>query len=167
MRPLVRSYGLSSIRTLSPTNILTKFLRIFPEIVASTGSCVSGAPSMAHRNMAFGKLSSTTASTSMTSSFCFLTRSVLFFRSFPCSLAAFLPKSVSARRGQLLLAAVDVVVVWWCEVVVVEVARKNKAVGCVKPLVPAKRQARRRQTSFDTAMACVLLGFVWKDRWSM
>lgn len=44
--------------------------------------------------MALGKLSITTASTSMTSSFCFLTRSVLFLRSFPSARAAFLPNKI-------------------------------------------------------------------------
>ena len=41
--------------------------------------------------MALGRDSDTMASTSMTSSFCFLTRSVLFLRSFPAARAAFLP----------------------------------------------------------------------------
>lgn len=46
---------------------------------------------MAHRNMALGRLSRTTASTSITSSFVFRTRSVLFFLSFPLALASFFP----------------------------------------------------------------------------
>jgi hypothetical protein len=83
----------SSIKTLSPTKILTKFFRIFPLIVAKTGGCVSGVPSIVHRNMAFGRLSMTTPSTSITSSFTFLTRSVLFFRSLPCARASFLPNN--------------------------------------------------------------------------
>jgi len=58
------------------------------------GGWASGAPSILHRNMAFGKDSITTASTSMTSSFIFLTRSVRFFRSFPLARAAFLPNRV-------------------------------------------------------------------------
>ena len=93
MRPRVRSYGLSSMRTLSPTRILTKFLRILPLIVASTGSCVSGASLMAHRNMALGSDSKTTPSTSITSSLTFRTRSVLLLRSFPSARAAFFPNS--------------------------------------------------------------------------
>jgi len=62
-------------------------------MVARTGSCVSGAPSIWQRNMAFGKLSITTASISMTSSFGLRTRSVLFLRSLPWARASFLPKS--------------------------------------------------------------------------
>jgi len=49
---------------------------------------------MSHLNIAFGNDSITVASTSMTSSLTFLTRSFLFFRSFPFALASFLPKRV-------------------------------------------------------------------------
>ena len=59
--------------------------------MANTGSCVSGAPSIEQRNMAFGKLSITVPSTSMTSSYTFFTRSDFPLRSFPCARAAFLP----------------------------------------------------------------------------
>jgi hypothetical protein len=48
---------------------------------------------MEQRNMAFGSDSRTTPSTSITSFLTFLTRSVLFFRSFPCALAAFFPNN--------------------------------------------------------------------------
>ena len=69
---------------------------------------------MVHRNMAFGKDSVTTASTSMTSSFCFLTRSVRFFRSFPLARAAFLPNRVVLEKELLVLvpAAVFGLKVW-------------------------------------------------------
>lgn len=65
MRPLVRSYGLSSTFTLSPTRTLIKFFRIFPEICASTTCSVLA---ISTRNMALGSFSVTTPSTSMTSS---------------------------------------------------------------------------------------------------
>jgi len=91
--PLVKSYGLSSIRTLSPTKIFTKFFLILPLIVERMRGWVSGAPSILQRNMALGRLSTTIASTSMTSSLTFLTRSLLFFRSFPLARASFFPKS--------------------------------------------------------------------------
>jgi len=61
-------------------------------MVANTGSCVSGAPLIVQRNMAFGRLSITTPSTSMTSSLTFLTRSARPLRSFPLARAAFFPK---------------------------------------------------------------------------
>src|SRR5664279_456883 len=65
MRPRVRSYGDSSTRTLSPGRIRMKFLRIFPEMCASTWFLFSSST----LNMAFGSGSTTVAMTSIASSF--------------------------------------------------------------------------------------------------
>jgi len=81
------------------------------------GGWVSGALSMAQRNMALGRDSMTTASTSMTSSLTFLTRSLRFLRSFPWARAAFFPKR-----------AVDEVEL---SVVVVEAVEAVEAVECL------------------------------------
>lgn len=50
IRPLDRSYGLNSTATLSPGKILMKFVRIFPEMYASTSCPFSSST----RNIAFG-----------------------------------------------------------------------------------------------------------------
>src|SRR5580704_2928566 len=65
IRPRVRSYGESSTATRSPDKIRIKFLRIFPEIWASTWCLFSSST----RNIAFGSGSITVAITSMASSF--------------------------------------------------------------------------------------------------
>src|SRR5580704_14898733 len=65
IRPRVRSYGESSTATRSPDKIRIKFLRIFPEICASTWCLFSSST----RNIAFGSGSITVAITSMASSF--------------------------------------------------------------------------------------------------
>src|SRR4029077_9972590 len=65
MRPRVRSYGESSTATLSPARMRMKFLRIFPEICASTWCLFSNST----LNMALGKGSITVAITSIASSF--------------------------------------------------------------------------------------------------
>src|ERR1700694_1122404 len=64
MRPRVRSYGESSTATLSPARMRIKFLRIFPEICASTWCLFSSST----RNIALGNGSMTVAITSMASS---------------------------------------------------------------------------------------------------
>lgn len=66
--PRVRSYGVSSTRTLSPGSILIKFLRILPEICANTLCPLSSST----RNMALGKDSRMVPSNSMTP--CFVTQ---------------------------------------------------------------------------------------------
>src|SRR4029077_609755 len=65
MRPRVRSYGESSTATLSPARMRMKFLRIFPEMCASTRGLFSSST----RNIALGSGSMTVAITSMASSF--------------------------------------------------------------------------------------------------
>src|SRR5580704_5181292 len=65
MRPRVRSYGESSTATRSPGRMRMKFLRIFPEMWASTWCLFSSST----RNIAFGSGSTTVAITSMASSF--------------------------------------------------------------------------------------------------
>jgi len=93
--------------TLSPTKIFTKFFLILPLIVARMRGWVSRAPSILQRNIALGRASTTTASTSMTSSLTFLTRSFLFFRSFPCARASFFPKSIVGEKVMLALFSWD------------------------------------------------------------
>ena len=61
--PRVRSYGDSSTRTLSPGRIRIKFIRILPEAWASTRCPFANST----RNIALGKFSFTTPSTSIES----------------------------------------------------------------------------------------------------
>src|SRR5688572_12038125 len=65
MRPRVRSYGLSSTRTVSPGRMRMKFWRSFPEMCAST-SCPFSRRTL---NIAFGRGRITSPSTSMASFF--------------------------------------------------------------------------------------------------
>src|SRR5919106_1046344 len=65
MRPRVRSYGLSSTRTVSPGRMRMKFWRSFPEMWAST-SCPFSRRTL---NIAFGRGRITSPSTSMASFF--------------------------------------------------------------------------------------------------
>src|SRR6266508_1149518 len=65
MRPLLRSYGLSSTSTLSPGTTRMKFMRIFPEMCART-ACPFWSSTL---NMALGRASETVPSTSITSLF--------------------------------------------------------------------------------------------------
>src|ERR1700733_10483761 len=65
MRPRLRSYGLSSIATRSPGRIRMKFLRIRPETCARAW-CLFSSSTL---NIAFGRVSTTTAITSIASSF--------------------------------------------------------------------------------------------------
>src|SRR2546430_10678660 len=67
MRPLLRSYGLSSTNTLSPGTTRMKFIRIFPEMCART-ACPFWSSTL---NMALGRASETVPSTSITSLFAF------------------------------------------------------------------------------------------------
>jgi len=71
MRALFRSYGDISRLTLSPTLILMKFLRIFPEICAST----SRLPGTATRNIVPGNTWVTVPTSSIGSSFATFTKS--------------------------------------------------------------------------------------------
>ncbi|VEU40219.1 unnamed protein product [Pseudo-nitzschia multistriata] len=82
-------------------------------MVARTGSWVSGALSMAQRNMAFGRLSKTTPSTSITSSFGFFTLVFFFFDSFPWALAAFFPNSAVVDIEQLAFSTTGVWTPWF------------------------------------------------------
>src|SRR5918998_3568041 len=65
MRPRVRSYGLSSTRTVSPGRMRMKFWRSFPEMCAST-SCPFSSRTL---NIAFGRGRTTSPSTSIASFF--------------------------------------------------------------------------------------------------
>src|ERR1039457_4549852 len=65
MRPRLRSYGLSSIATRSPGRIRMKFLRIRPETCARAW-CLFSSSTL---NIALGSVSTTTAITSIASSF--------------------------------------------------------------------------------------------------
>src|SRR5919106_6031483 len=65
MRPRLRSYGLSSTRTVSPGRMRMKFWRSFPEMWAST-SCPFSSRTL---NMALGRGVTTSPSTSIASFF--------------------------------------------------------------------------------------------------
>src|SRR6266550_7214122 len=65
MRPLVKSYGDNSTRTLSPGRMRMKCLRILPEMCAST-LCLFSSSTW---NMALGRVSKTVPVTSIASSF--------------------------------------------------------------------------------------------------
>src|SRR5712671_3474034 len=92
MRPRVRSYGESSTATLSPAKMRIKFLRIFPEMCASTWCLFSSST----RNMALGNGSMTVAITSMASSL-ELPESPFFFSSLNCF--AIVSCAVQARNS--------------------------------------------------------------------
>src|SRR5271155_232286 len=65
MRPRVKSYGLSSTATRSPGRMRMKFFRMRPDTCASTW-CLFSSSTL---NMAFGRVSTTVAITSIASSF--------------------------------------------------------------------------------------------------
>src|SRR5271166_5011682 len=65
MRPLVRSYGVISTRTLSPASTRMRFLRILPAVWAM----ISWSFSSLTRNVAFGSSSTTNPGNSSSSSF--------------------------------------------------------------------------------------------------
>src|SRR5712692_10326716 len=65
IRPLVKSYGDNSTRTLSPGRMRMKCLRILPEMCAST-LCLFSSSTW---NIAFGNVSRTVPVTSIASSF--------------------------------------------------------------------------------------------------
>ena len=107
---------------------------------------MSAAPSIAQRNMAFGRDSITTASTSMTSSFTFLTRSLRPLRSFPLALASFFPKRA------VVDVSMDGVIGFEVKELVVVCAVCLELEPTVKPwtLVAAKRmnETQRRRKDF-------------------